>query len=117
MKPLVLYCADLAMMGVDEEVGAYFIFHDHKRQTLQDEARCKCWADDPYPLLEFGKRFSSSVYGEQSCRKPVIMKVNDNVSISLCCTCADTVPNFDTLIEVVKEYLKKDDQSRTINST
>lgn len=116
MKPLVLYCADLAIMGIDEEVDAYFIFHDNKRQTLQDEARCKCWADDPYPLLEFGEKFSSCVYGEQPCRNPYIRKVNDNVSISLCCTCADSVPDLDKLIEVVREYLKND-KSRAINST
>src|SRR5579859_7258573 len=109
MTNIILYCADLAIMGIDEEMDASFCYHDHRRQTLADDMRCRCWADDPYPLLEFGEKFSSSVYGEQNCRNPYIRKVNDNVTISLCCSCSDTVPDLNKLIEVVREYLKTDD--------
>ena len=116
MTNIILYCADLAIMGIDEEVGASFEYHDWRRQTLADDIRCRCLTDDPCPLIEFGQKFSSSIYGEQSCRNPYIRKVNDNVTISLCCTCADTVPNFDTLVETVREFLKSD-KSRTTNST
>src|SRR5579863_8838565 len=122
----ILYCEDLVNLGIDETLGVSILNHDHRYQA-PDDWHCDCWKENPNPIQEYGETFWHEEYDSQWCECPTVIKIDDDLYVSLCCLCADKIRDakggpfykhgdFCSLIDWVR-IKTKDDNSGTTSRT